>query len=89
MKKKGVIIFDMDDTLVKREEVYIEAQKALLQTLKKSGANILNLNDGLAILRKIDFKLVSLHRGEFMYNYEELARALWLHIVEKESERCL
>lgn len=85
MKKKGMIIFDMDDTLVKREEVYIEAQKNLLQTLKEFGANILNLNDSLAILRKIDFKLVSLHRGEFMYNSEELARALWLHIVEKKN----
>jgi FMN phosphatase YigB (HAD superfamily) len=85
LKKKGIIIFDMDDTLVKREEVYIEAQKTLLQTLKEFGADIPNLNDSLAILRKIDFKLVSLHKGEFMYDYEELARALWLHIVEKKN----
>ncbi|MGB9693499.1 MAG: HAD hydrolase-like protein, partial [Fervidobacterium sp.] len=85
MRKTGVIIFDMDDTLVNREEVYVKAQKILLHTLKEFGAKTISLNEAFTTLREIDYNLVSLHEGEFMYNYKELARALWLYYVEGKS----
>lgn len=33
MRKIGIVIFDMDDTLVDKETVFVEAQEAMLQTL--------------------------------------------------------
>ena len=85
MNKKGMIIFDMDDTLVNREDVYTKAQKFLLKTLKKYGAKKIDINKSISVLRKIDYKLVTLHKGEFMYDYKELAKALWLYYVEEKS----
>jgi len=35
MKKVGIAIFDMDDTLVDKETVFVEAQEAMLQTLAR------------------------------------------------------
>lgn len=77
----------MDDTLVDREHIYTKAQKSLLKTLKKHGAKKIDINESMSVLRKIDYILVTLHKGQFMYNYEELARALWLYYVEEKSLR--
>jgi len=84
MKKTGIAIFDMDDTLVKREDIYVHAQKVLLQTLKEHGADI-DIDQGFRALRDIDYKLASLHGGKYMYDYKELARALWFHFIEGKN----
>jgi len=86
MKKIGIAIFDMDDTLVDKETVFVEAQKAMLQTLARHDPSIDPQKD-FKVLREIDHELVRLHGGKHMYEYQKLAKALWLHLHEGKDEK--
>ena len=72
MKKIGIVIFDMDDTLVDKETVFIEAQEAMLRTLAGHDSRIDPKKD-FNTLREIDHELIGLHRGKHMYEYWKLA----------------
>jgi len=85
--KQGVIVFDMDDTLVDRESVYTAAQVKMLRTLKMFGATGIRIPSSLLTLRRIELLLIDFHEGDHMYDYAELARALWLRFVDKLSQR--
>jgi len=74
--KEGVAIFDLDDTLVDREATFVKAQTALLEVLRSQGLNI-EPRAELDRLRAVDTKLIEYH-GKLMYDYRELAAALWL-----------
>jgi FMN phosphatase YigB (HAD superfamily) len=82
----GVIVFDMDDTLVDRERVFIEAQVAMLRTLRSSGAKRIKIPSSIKTLREIELRLIHFHRGAHIYDYRELARALWLHFIDRMSK---
>jgi len=86
MKKIGIAIFDMDDTLVDKETVFVEAQEAMLQTLARHDPSIDHKRD-FKTLREIDHELVRLHGGKHIYDYRKLAKALWLHFHEKNNEK--
>ena len=86
MEKIGIAIFDMDDTLVDKETVFVEAQEAMLQTLAIHDPSI-DLKRDFKTLREIDHELVRLHRGKHIYDYRKLAKALWLHLHEKKNEK--
>jgi len=81
MRKVGIVIFDMDDTLVDKETVFVEAQKTMLQTMAEHDPRI-DPDKDLGILREIDHELVRLHGGKHAYKSWKLAEALWLHYHE-------
>lgn len=83
----GIIVFDMDDTLVDRETVYTRAQTEMLKALRSSGASRIRIPQAIPKLREIDIELINLHRGDHMYDSNELARALWLHFANKVPPR--
>jgi len=84
MKKEGVVIFDLDDTLVEKEGIFVEAQKAMLQSLSNCDPTI-NPEKHFGILREIDHELVRLHEGNHSYEPWRLAEALWLHLHEGQK----
>jgi FMN phosphatase YigB (HAD superfamily) len=73
------VIFDLDDTLVEKEQIFVDAQKAMLQKLN------LDPEKQFAVLREIDHELVLLHGGNHSYESWKLAQALWLHVHEGKS----
>jgi len=83
--QSGVIVFDMDDTIVDRESVFVSAQIEMLKTLRSAGARGIRLPSSISTLRRIDIELIRLHKGNHMYDFKELARGIWLHVVEKLS----
>jgi len=87
MARLGVIVFDMDDTLVDRESVYTAAQSQMLKALQRLAAKSAQIPLSISELRKVDLKLIELHKGDHMYDYVELARALWLHFVSHMDQR--
>jgi putative hydrolase of the HAD superfamily len=82
----GVIVFDMDDTLVDRESVFLAAQQRMLRTLRSLGAKRIRIPSSVSTLREIELRLIQLHKGAHIYDYRELARALWLHFVDGVSD---
>jgi FMN phosphatase YigB (HAD superfamily) len=84
MGKVGIVIFDMDDTLVDKETVFVEAQRTMLQTLAEHDPRI-NPDKDLGMLGEIDHELVRLHGGKHAYKSWKLAEALWLHFHEGKS----
>lgn len=84
MGKIGIAIFDMDGTLVDKDSVFVEAQKAMLQMLGRHDPSI-DPEEDFNTLREIDHELVRLHGGKHIYNYQELAKAIWLHLHEKKD----
>jgi FMN phosphatase YigB (HAD superfamily) len=84
MEKEGVVIFDLDDTLVEKEGIFVNAQKAMLQSLANCDPAI-NPDKHFSILREIDHELVCLHKGNHSYESWRLAEALWLHLHEGEN----
>jgi len=86
MDKIGIAIFDMDDTLVDKESVFVEAQKAMLQTLTRYDSRIDPQKD-FKTLREIDHELVRLHKGKHMYEYWKLASGLWMHLHEGKDKK--
>jgi putative hydrolase of the HAD superfamily len=86
MGKIGIAIFDMDDTILNTEPVFIKAQTAMLRTLAQYDRNI-NPRNSFNALREIDQELVRLHRGKHSYNFKKLAKALWLHLHEGYNKK--
>jgi len=84
MKKEGVVIFDLDDTLVEKEGIFVNAQKAMLQSLANCDSEI-DPDKHFDILREIDHEIVCLHKGNHSYESWRLAEALWLHLHEGED----
>lgn len=81
--ESGVIVFDMDDTIVDRESVFVSAQTKMLKTLQRAGARGIRLPPSISTLRQIDVELIRLHKGNHIYDFRELARGIWLHLVER------
>lgn len=86
MEKNGIIIFDFDDTIVNKEQVFIEAQEAMLEVLANHNSSI-DIKRGFQTLREIDHELIDLHNGKHMYDYRILAQALWLHFHDKKTKK--
>ena len=63
MKKKGIIIFDLDDTLVDKESIFVEAQRNMLKVLAKKDSRI-HPDDSFDTLREIDYELIKFHGGK-------------------------
>jgi len=82
--KDGIVIFDLDDTLVDTESVYHRAQEAMFTILKEHCSGI-DLRKAFKTLREIDHELVLLHNGDHAYGYWKLAEALWLHFQARQS----
>ena len=82
--KYGIVIFDLDDTLVDTESVYHRAQEAMLTIFKKHCRSI-DFRKAFKTLREIDHELVLLHNGDHAYGYWKLAEALWLHFQARQS----
>jgi FMN phosphatase YigB (HAD superfamily) len=80
----GLIVFDLDDTLVDREIIYKQAQAEMLRTLRKAKGWSGRV-PSIPALRKIELQLIRLNKGDHMYDYKELARALWLRFVDNLS----
>ena len=85
-KLKGVVIFDMDDTLVNREDVFLQAQRGLLTMLKRRLRNVRPRRD-IDRLREVDYELVRLHGHRYMYDPLLLVYALWYSYHEGKSPR--
>jgi putative hydrolase of the HAD superfamily len=79
----GVVVFDMDDTLVDRERVFVAAQLRMLKTLRSLGAKRIRVPSSISTLREIELALIRLHKGAHIYDYKELAQALWLYFTDK------
>lgn len=82
--KDGIVIFDLDDTLVDTESVYHQAQEAMLTIFKKHCRSI-DLRKAFKTLRETDHELVLLHNGDHAYGYWKLAEALWLQFQARQS----
>jgi len=81
----GVIVFDLDDTLVDREIIYKKAQAEMLRTLRRTRGWSTRVPPSISALRRIELQLIRLNKGNHMYDYRQLARALWLRFVENHS----
>jgi len=85
--RTGVVIFDLDDTLVDRESTFVSAQLALLEVLRSHGLDI-EPKAELNRLRVIDSKLVK-HHGKHNYDFAQLAAALWMIYEGMSEDRAL
>ena len=75
---RGLIIFDLDNTLVDKNAVFEKAQKRMIEIIKGSKATEKDMN----ILRKMDSVLIK-KKGGHLYPFEILALSLWFHYCKK------
>lgn len=78
-------MFDLDDTLVDKESIFVDAQLTILQTLSAEDPRLSSNEKNFDTLREIDVELVKLNQGVHWYESWKLAQALWLHLHEEKN----
>lgn len=85
-KKEGLIIFDLDNTLVDKNAVFEKAQSQMIQTIKGTKAT----TGDIKILREMDSSFIKKYKSH-LYPFETLALSLWFYycknLNKKESVR--
>lgn len=71
-KKKGLIIFDLDNTLVDKNTVFEEAQRKMIEIMKGEKSN----EEDMRILREMDSILIRKYESH-VYPFKILALSLW------------
>jgi putative hydrolase of the HAD superfamily len=87
MRKQGIAMFDLDDTLVDRESIFVDAQLTMLQTLSTEDPRLSSNEKNFDTLREIDVELVKMNKGVHWYESWKLAQALWLHLHEEKNKQ--
>lgn len=81
----GLIIFDLDNTLVDKNAVFEKAQRKMIEIVKGSKAT----KKDLEILRKMDLILIKKKKNH-LYPFEILALSLWLYYNENlDVRKCI
>jgi FMN phosphatase YigB (HAD superfamily) len=73
-KDAGLIIFDLDNTLVDKNAVFEKAQTQMITMTKGADAT----KEDMKILRKMDSLLITKHQSH-LYPFEILALSLWFY----------
>lgn len=73
-KKEGLIIFDLDNTLVDKNAVFEKAQSQMIQAIKGTKAAA----EDIKILREMDSFFIKKYKRH-LYPFETLALSLWFY----------
>ncbi|MGD2247589.1 MAG: HAD family hydrolase [Candidatus Methanofastidiosia archaeon] len=73
-KKEGLVIFDLDNTLVDKNAVFEKAQSQMIHTVKGKKTTA----EDIKILRKMDSSFIKKFKSH-LYPFEILALSLWFY----------